>query len=75
MRMPKPEINEEKCFGCMNCTVVCPMGVLLEPDVSIYEYAYCVLIVTPKKCTGCKRCVKACPYDAIRILEARCVTF
>lgn len=63
--MPEPEIEKEFCFGCMNCTVACPRGVLIEPEVGMLP-----LIRTPNECTGCKRCVDQCPHNAIRILEA-----
>jgi NAD-dependent dihydropyrimidine dehydrogenase PreA subunit len=62
--MPEPEIIEEQCFGCFCCTVVCPRGVLISPEIGMIP-----LIVTPWECTSCKRCIDECPFDAIKIKE------
>jgi pyruvate formate lyase activating enzyme len=62
--MPEPKIEKEFCVGCMNCTVACPMGILIEPFSGMVP-----AIKSPRECTGCKRCVDACPFEAIKVVE------
>lgn len=73
MRTPEPKIEEALCVGCMNCTVACPRGVLIEPRNEPYRYL--PLVKTPNECTACKRCVDACACDAIKISEVLFVSY
>ncbi len=69
-------INMERCTGCNNCVVACPVDALelytLDPvtDEKIYKVKNgkaTVLDFNAELCAGCGVCVKACPYDVIQL--------
>jgi Pyruvate/2-oxoacid:ferredoxin oxidoreductase delta subunit len=62
--MPKPRIDKDCCVGCMNCTISCPRGVLIEPRIGMLPS-----IITEQECNGCKRCIDSCQYNAIKLVE------
>jgi len=70
-------INMERCTGCNNCVVACPVDALelysLDPVTSekIYKVKNgkaVVLDFNAELCAGCGVCVEACPYGVIRLV-------
>jgi len=71
-------INMEKCTGCNNCVVACPVNALelCIVDPSTTQKIYRVtngkalsLDVNNELCAGCGVCVEACPYGVIRLVS------
>ncbi|NOZ58553.1 MAG: 4Fe-4S dicluster domain-containing protein [Euryarchaeota archaeon] len=70
------EIDQEKCQGCGNCIVVCPVNALSDAvaggrgdgeERNFGVRSGAVQIYDPEFCTGCGTCVRACGYDAITL--------
>jgi len=69
-------VNMEKCTGCNNCVVACPVDALelyTEGPVAkdkIYKVVNgkaVILDFNSELCAGCGVCVEACPYGVIRL--------
>jgi len=69
-------VNTERCTGCNNCVVACPVNALelftLDPvtNEKIYVVRDGVSVSVDFKselCAGCGVCVEVCPYDVIRL--------
>lgn len=71
-------INMERCTGCNNCVVACPVNALelctVDPVSS--DKIYLVqngkaisLDLNKELCAGCGVCVEACPYSVIRLVS------
>jgi 4Fe-4S ferredoxin len=69
-------VNMERCTGCNNCVVACPVDALelytLDPVTKekIYKVKHgkaTVLDFKQELCAGCGVCVEACPHDVIRL--------
>jgi len=69
-------INMERCTGCNNCVVACPVDTLelhtVDPasDEKIYavrDGKSVILDFRNELCAGCGVCVQACPYGVIRL--------
>jgi 4Fe-4S ferredoxin len=69
-------INMERCTGCNNCVVACPVDALeihtVDPVSTdkIYKVKDGKSIILDFKgelCAGCGVCVLACPYNVIRL--------
>ena len=69
-------INMDRCTGCNNCVVACPVDALelftLDPVTT--EKIYKVkagkamnIDFKSELCAGCGVCVEACPHDVIRL--------
>jgi 4Fe-4S ferredoxin len=68
-------INMERCTGCNNCVVACPVDALelhtVDPASNEKIYAVrdgksVILDFRNELCAGCGVCVQACPYGVIR---------
>lgn len=69
--------REERCVGCSNCVVVCPVNAYNDPAVAsgkgpeqLDNVIMCVengvvKILNMELCNGCGTCVMECPFDAI----------
>ncbi|MGA2918036.1 indolepyruvate ferredoxin oxidoreductase subunit alpha [Methanoregula sp.] len=69
-------INMERCTGCNNCVVACPVDALeihtVDPASKEKIYAVrdgksVILDLRIELCAGCGVCVQACPYGVIRL--------
>jgi 4Fe-4S ferredoxin len=69
-------VNMDRCTGCNNCVVACPVDALelftVDPvtNEKIYKVkAGKAMIIDFKSelCAGCGVCVEACPHDVIRL--------
>jgi len=79
-------IDKDKCMGCGNCVVVCPVDALNYADISGGKGAISIngdkmtrfvtsgaaLVVNKELCNACGTCVINCPVNAI---ELRLITF
>ncbi|CAL5990807.1 Ferredoxin_Fd3 [Hexamita inflata] len=52
-------IVEQRCIGCGNCVIECPVQVL-----QLHPVTKKVRIVYQELCIGCYSCVQVCPSDA-----------
>ena len=73
-------VNMERCTGCNNCVVACPVNALelftLDPVTKekIYQVQDGVAVSLDFKaelCAGCGVCVEACPYGCDQSLRER----
>ncbi|MDD1715204.1 MAG: 4Fe-4S binding protein [Methanoregulaceae archaeon] len=69
-------VNMDRCTGCNNCVVACPVDALelytVDPvtNEKIYRVQHgkaMVLDFKSELCAGCGVCVEACPHDVIRL--------
>jgi 4Fe-4S ferredoxin len=69
-------VNMEKCTGCNNCVVACPVNALelhtVDPVTKdkIYKVVggkAIILDIKAELCAGCGVCVEACPYGVIKL--------
>jgi Fe-S-cluster-containing hydrogenase component 2 len=51
-------IDENKCVGCEDCTLVCPTNAIDMIDGKA--------VIDQSKCIKCDICVPQCTYDAIK---------
>ena len=66
----------DRCTGCNNCVVACPVDALelytVDPvtNEKIYQVKDGKSVIIDFKqelCAGCGVCVEACPYDVITL--------
>jgi len=69
-------VNMDRCTGCNNCVVACPVDALelytVDPvtNEKIYQVKDGKSVIIDFKqelCAGCGVCVEACPYDVITL--------
>lgn len=54
-------INEERCAGCQECVIRCPVHALsIDPEKWVAE-------ANDELCVGCRQCERVCPYSAIAV--------
>ena len=62
-------IREDRCKGCLLCTTVCPVNIIV-PSSRFNASGYKVVEVAEAdrdKCTGCASCAMICPDVAITV--------
>lgn len=67
--MSRIEVFEERCKGCLLCTTVCPVEIIVQSD-RFNQHGYKVAEVRTgdeEKCTGCTSCALICPDLAIKV--------
>lgn len=69
-------VNMERCTGCNNCVVACPVNALelytsnpasTEKIYKVINGEALILDIKHELCAGCGICVDACPYDVIQL--------
>lgn len=71
--MSRIEVNEERCKGCLLCTTVCPVQIIVQ-SARFNSQGYKVAEVRAEdkdKCTGCASCAQICPDLAIRVFRSK----
>jgi 2-oxoglutarate ferredoxin oxidoreductase subunit delta len=69
--MSRIEVQEERCKGCLLCTLVCPKKIIVQSN-RFNKQGYKVVEVHPEdmdKCTGCASCGHICPDSAILVYK------
>lgn len=70
--MSRIEIQEERCKGCLLCTLVCPKGIIAQSE-RFNRFGYKVAEVKAGdmgECTGCASCAMVCPDYAIEVWKS-----
>ncbi|MBD3175614.1 MAG: ferredoxin [Armatimonadia bacterium] len=52
-----PEIDRERCTGCTQCLLICPVGAIERRGMRCF--------VSSEVCVRCGRCPTVCPNEAI----------
>lgn len=65
-----PKTNQERCNGCGQCAVACPVAAIQIVQSSVAGQPVKMAVVDEQACLGCGICVRACKRDAMR-LESR----
>jgi 2-oxoglutarate ferredoxin oxidoreductase subunit delta len=61
--MGRVEIRQERCKGCLLCTLVCPEEILVQSQ-TLNSQGYRVVQVAAgqeQECKGCAFCAEICP--------------
>ena len=69
--MSRVEIREERCKGCLLCTLVCPEHMLTQSD-RMNAAGYKVVGVRDdlrEACKGCGFCAEICPDYVITVFR------
>jgi 2-oxoglutarate ferredoxin oxidoreductase subunit delta len=67
--MPKIEVLQERCKGCLLCAQFCPKQ-NIEPSGQLNAKGYfSARMIDEKNCTGCKICAIMCPDVAIEVYK------
>jgi len=76
-----PEIDFDKCTGCMACVKVCPRDIIKMVPDKASVFVECnspsrgkeVMDACSRGCIGCTKCVKVCPVNAISMQDGLAV--
>lgn len=71
--MSRISVQEERCKGCLLCTTVCPVQIIVQSE-RINQQGYKVAAVPAPdmaKCTGCASCATICPDVAITVWRSK----
>ncbi len=61
---PQVKVIKERCAGCQECVVRCPVGALTMDPESWRAQA------DSTRCVGCRQCERTCPFSAINVTGA-----
>ncbi len=64
-----PEIDRERCKGCLLCVGSCPLKVLAADSSPNSWGYYPAAAVAPEKCIACGNCYVVCPDCAITVYK------
>ena len=66
-------INEDRCKGCSECVVACPVDALEITGLKINANGYAYVQPSAKAdcCTGCTSCAVACPDGCITVYRKK----
>ncbi len=67
--MSRVEFRDERCKGCLLCTLVCPKSIIRQsPRRNAQGYQVAEMVDEEReKCTGCASCALICPDIAITV--------
>ncbi|XPV76340.1 MAG: 4Fe-4S binding protein [Desulfovibrio sp.] len=67
--MSRIVVDEERCKGCLLCTTVCPVEIIVQSDrINKKGYKPAELPAeSQEKCIGCASCALICPDVAIKV--------
>ena len=71
--MSRISVQEERCKGCLLCTTVCPVQIIVQSE-RINQHGYKVAevpVADMAKCTGCASCATICPDVAITVWRSK----
>ena len=58
---PHVTIFTDRCAGCQECVIRCPMGALTMDLVNW------IAVADDGRCVGCRQCERTCPFSAITV--------
>lgn len=67
--MSRIEVLEERCKGCLLCTLVCPKKIVVQACHFNKQGYKPATVSDMEKCTGCTSCALICPDAAIRVYK------
>ena len=65
---PRITVLSDRCAGCQECVVRCPVGAL-SMDASTWT-----VLAEDATCVGCRQCERTCPFGAINVVGETRVT-
>lgn len=67
--MPRVEFREERCKGCGQCVLVCPVKIIGFADRINAKGYKPATVKEMEKCIGCASCGKMCPDLVITVYK------
>ncbi|MFO7817585.1 MAG: 4Fe-4S dicluster domain-containing protein [Thermodesulfobacteriota bacterium] len=70
--MSRIVLHEDRCKGCLLCTLVCPVQII-APAERFNQQGYKVVEVPEgqmESCKGCAFCAQICPDTAIEVYKS-----
>lgn len=58
---PHVTVLADRCSGCQECVIRCPVGALTM-DLSSW-----IAVADESRCVGCRQCMRTCPFSAIDV--------
>ncbi len=70
--MSRVVFNEDRCKGCLLCTLVCPVEIIVPADR--FNHQGFKVVEVPhgymEQCKGCAFCAQICPDTAIEVFKS-----